>query len=176
MRTVKVDDDHVATFTRVSKKRYAFTITHTATQRDLYEDVLDISGIDEPEAIIIDVARRELTRIARQRLAKSEAYARGEVVAGAPAPENLPPAQRAQIARGGLDVAATLPVRMIRDAYQKVRRNNQWVTEPECVRAAIEMGRSVLIGATDEQIIKIARGQATLEGSLREGVRYKELP
>ncbi len=170
MRTTRVDDDHVARYENIGRKRYAFTVVHTTTGRVLASGVAEHEA-GTPDGTIIATARRELAALDKRRRARSMAYARGEAVADAPLAKDVPPLQRAALdSPGGLEISAAMPVRIIRDAYNQIA----WAVDRE--KRAIAIGREVLIGATDAQILKLARGEATLEGSLRTGVVYKELP
>ena len=98
---------------------------------------------------------------------RSTRYALGERVAAGGAPRSArgrgdaASAQREQVASGaGLEIAATLPVKMIRDAYDRDDRRGSG-RNPAVY--ALAVGHEVLIGATDEQILKIAHGaRATL--------------
>jgi len=55
-------------------------------------------------------------------------------------------------------INANVPVALIRDAYDSKAVENRKIA------AALEMGRNVVENLSDEQIIKIAKREATLEG------------
>ena len=180
MRTVKIDQDHVASYEGTGKKCYRIEVRHALTNRDVGACQVHVDGEDVIESVR-RAGRAVVRDAASKRLLESTRYALGERVAeaerrGAPAVEAMPPAQREQVASGaGLEIAATLPVKMpIRDAYDRDDRRGTRVETPLSMPSPYRQ-HEVLIGATDEQILKIARREATLVGSLRAGITYKEL-
>ncbi len=173
MRTVQVDADHTAKYEKTAKNVYAFVVMHAATGRALAEGACRVERGSEADAIaraVATQAQRRLTDVTRARETASTAFADGKPVANAPA---LPPAHAAARAAGDLDISAALPVKLIRDAYKTVamiesESPDSW--RSRCNHAALDIGHKVLIGAPDALILSIARGEATLTGSLRSGV------
>lgn len=181
MRTVKLGEDYVANFEKTSKTTFAYRVVHTATQRKILTGACTVQPGDVAEAVVETCARNDLNAHFERRRANSERYARGFDVPGAPAQSRLPPVQKQQIERSGqFAISAELPVRLIREAYQKKPVRPGLGSDPkldavERERQALAVGHQVLVGATDEQILKIARGQATLVGSNLTGIAYKEV-
>lgn len=176
MRTVRVDVDHVAKYRKVSRGTYEYTLIHALTARELRTSHCEVSeearhrGPKVVAQVIASNADDDLQLIQVERARASERFARGQAVPDAPA---LPTPKQQELARdGSIEVSAALPVMLIRNAF-----NRQLLTVERDAneRNAIAIGRQVLIGATDAQILAIARGKATLEGSLRTGVRYVEV-
>lgn len=173
MRTVQVDSDHIAKYSKTAKNVYQFTVGHAATGRPVLEGSWRSAKGDASDQVESDVAaeaRRLLLTNAVKRDEASRRFAAGKSVPNAP---QLPPAQAKARAAGELDVPATLPVRLIRDAYKTVvvldgESVDSW--RSRCSSAALDIGHKVLIGAPDVLILGIARGEYTLTGSLRQGV------
>lgn len=80
-------------------------------------------------------------------------------------------------------VGASLPVILIRDAYDKQPpktrgKGSAQIDSANLAReqAALVVGHDVIPTATDEQIIKIATGNATLRGFSDTGITYHDEP
>lgn len=69
-----------------------------------------------------------------------------------------------------LRINANVPVALIRDAFDSKAVENRKIA------AALEMGRNVVENLTDEQIIKIAKREATLRGTHPGPITYEEFP
>lgn len=171
MRTVKVDQDHVAHYQRVAKGAYSFDVVHASTSRLIAGGSCRVKPGDEAEAVVAESALKRLRLEAKKRERDSRAFADGKSVPGAPARGQLPPAERAAIEAGNLDIDATLPQKLIRDAYNVSPIAGESMTsfEERRRRAALTIGHQVLIGASDDLIIGIAMGLLKISGSLRTG-------
>jgi hypothetical protein len=172
MRTVTVDTDHVARFERVAKGCYRFTVEHAASRRPVLEGSTKLSQGADAGVWVARVAAERLIQHAAKRTRDSQAFAAGKSVAGAPPRSQLPPAQRGAIEAGNLDIAAEVPMKLIRDAFKLSQIAGETVDSwrSRCNHAALDMGHQVLIGVTDEIILGIAHGKVVLRGSLRNGV------
>ncbi len=155
---------------RVTKGLYLFRVRHASTARLIVEDC-HCRPSGPVEEHVAAAARIRLRVLDIKRVGQSKAFADGKAVPDAPA---LPAPMEPSRAAGQLEIAAALPVAMIRDAYARVK-GSLHIDPAAPEKAALALGRQVLIGATDEQILKIARGEATLTGSLRTGVVYAEI-
>ncbi len=173
MRTVPVDADHVARFEKTAKNVYRFELVHAATGREVaFDSVRTPKGVDvsQVERAVVKRAAERLRLDGIQRTQASARFADGKSTANVPA---LPPTIEAARAAGELDIPAELPVRLIRQALNSVpgipgESPDSWRSRSSA--AALDMGRKILIGAPDELILGIARGELTLTGSLRAGV------
>lgn len=174
MRTVVIDNDHVAQYERVAKGSYRFNILHATTGRELLSGACDTPKGASPasvEAIVRGSAAGLLSQDRSKRRRAAAAFSAGKPVPSAPL---IPSAAHSgsQISPN-LNISADLPVRIIRDAFRRVpmvpgESTDSW--RSRCTHAALDAGHNVLIGAPDDVILGIARGELTLTGSMREGV------
>jgi hypothetical protein len=170
MRTVQVDADHVAHYERAAKGVYHFRVHHAATGRHILDGDVRVTPVADVVEFVATVAALRLGEHNAKRARRSQAFAAGRSVPNAPA---VPPPIEASRVAGQLNISAALPVKLIRDAYRAV--GTLGGESPDSLRsrrndAALEMGRKTLIGAPDDVILGIARGELTLNGSLRDGV------
>lgn len=179
MRTVQVDADHLAKYSKAAKNVYQFTVAHAATGRPVLEGSWRSAKGDAAEQVESDIAceaRRLLITSAVKRDEASKRFAAGKPVPSAPA---LPPdAEKARRA-GELDIPADLPVLLIQTHYKRVAQIDgesvdSWRSRAN--HAALDIGRKTLIGAPDALILQIARGEVTLTGSMRTGVTIVGVP
>jgi hypothetical protein len=172
MRTVTVDTDHVARFERVAKGCYRFTVEHAASNRFVLEGHTKLSPGADADKWVARIAGERLLQHGTKRIRDSQRFAAGKPVPGAPARGQLPPEQRAAIEAGQLDIEASLPMKLIQDAFKLSQIPGEtmasWLSRRS--HAALGMGHKVLIGVTDEIILGIAQGKIALRGSLRNGV------
>lgn len=172
MRTVTVDTDHVARFERVAKGCYRFTVEHAASRRPVFEGSCKLETGTGTEDGVARHALAQLAQHSSKRVRDSQAFAAGKSVPGAPPRGQLPPAQRAAVESGNLDIAASLPMKLIQDAFKLSQIPGESVDSwrSRCNHAALDMGHKVLIGVTDAIILGIANGTMMLRGTMRGGV------
>lgn len=73
-----------------------------------------------------------------------------------------------------LRIGASLPVGLIREAYEapRIARTGRMSETKWREKAALEVGRECLINAADERILMIARKEATLRGYSDTGITF----
>lgn len=185
MRTIQVGDYSVS-YERKGSGWYDYSVRHAATNRKLFSTSCAVLKRDlRPftrndlvtdkyiEGEIRKHAEAELRAYNAKRNANSEAFSRGRAdqVRGEKSLPDLPPGRQEEQAKTGtLRISAALPMKLIRDAYDTALKTTQ--LEEIAEKAALTIGMQVLIGATDEMILKVARRKAKLEGWSDTGIKY----